>query len=225
MEKEQELNNASANAAEQAQSAISLEDELSLEINESGDDVESLKAQLVKAQEERDNYKRGMFKYKNKSQDSSDEEDEGEEENQEAVVPDVKAIATQAATELIEKNNEKSAISQFTSKYPALKDPSVWRKVIENYNPKAGKGSVNSIMQDLEAALILARHYGGGKIAEKEVSLNNYASVSYAGSIAPHNNQSPDLKDSTIEMGRYFGNSAEALKKASEPGANEIQLI
>ena len=58
----------------------------------------------------------------------------------------------------------------------------------------------------------------------KEITLNQYASVSNAGSIASHENQSSDLKDSTIEMGRKFGNSIEDLEKASQPGANEIQL-
>lgn len=200
----------------------SLEEEMSL--SPKGEEtVESLKARLAKVEEEKENYKKGLLSLK-KSKKVEGEEDEEDEEEESGNTQEIKTIATQAATELMEKSNEKTAISQFTEKYPALKDPIVWAKVVENFNSKNGKGSVDSIKQDLEAALILAKHYGGGKIAEKEITLSNYASVSYAGSIAPHQNQQSLVNDSTIEMGRRFGNSAEALQKASEEGANEIRL-
>ncbi|MCX6822225.1 MAG: hypothetical protein NTW30_05625 [Candidatus Aenigmarchaeota archaeon] len=211
--------------AADAQAAKSLEDELSLEAPKAGDnDIESLKARLAKAEEERENYKKGMLKYKSASKGNvGDEEGDEAAEAEEKPQFDVKSIAESAATGVIEKNNEKLAISQFTEKYPALKDPTVWAKVVENFNSKNGKGTVDSIKQDLEAALILAKHYGGGRVAEKEISLNNFASVSYAGSIAPHS-ASSEVKDSTIEMGRMMGVSADALEKASQPGANEIHL-
>lgn len=217
MEEELELNNVEATTDAIAQASTSLEEELSLSAT-ADDSVESLKARLAKAEGERENYKKGMLKYKSKSKDVVEDEEE-----EESPTLDIQSIAVKAATGVIEKNNEKTAVSQFTEKYPALKDPILWRKVVENYSLKSGKGSVDSIKQDLEAALILAKHYGGGKVAEKEISLNQYATVSVAGSIASHE-PSNDLKDSTIEMGRYMGVSAEALQRASEPGANEIQL-
>jgi hypothetical protein len=217
MEKTQEELKQEAEAkAAAALTAKSLEEELSLETPKVGeeDTVDSLKARLAKAEEERENYKTGLLALKKKGT------GEGEGETEEV---DVKAVAENAATGVIEKNNEKTAIAQFTEKYPALKEPSVWAKVVENYNSKAGKGSVDAVKQDLEAALILAKHYGGGKVAEKEISLNQFASVSQAGSIA-HHESSNNLPDSTIEMGRLMGNSAEALQKASDEG-NEIRLI
>jgi hypothetical protein len=215
---QQELKNAEAKALAEAQAGKSLEEELSLEAPQA-ETVESLKARLAKAESDRDNYKTGLLAAKKSKPEA--EEEEGEEEEDKSL--EIKNYATQAATEVIERNNEKLAISQFTERYPALKDPSVWAKVVENYNSKAGKGSVESIKQDLEAALILAKHYGGGNVAEKEITLNNYASVSYAGSIAPHI-PSNTVSENAVEMGRAFGNSVEDLEEAFKDGANEIRI-
>ena len=173
--------------------------------------VDSLKVKLAKVEAESENYKTGMLKYKKASKEVVVDNDE------------IKNIAVEASNEVMEKSNEKSAIAQFTEKYPALKDPKAWQEVVSNYNPKAGKGSIESVKQDLEAALVLAKHYGGGKIAEKEVTLNEYASVSHAGSIAPRT-EDKKVEDSTIAMGKMFGNSAEKLEEVSKPGSNEIDI-
>ena len=201
----------------------SLEDELSLSPKDD-ETVESLKARLAKAEEERNNYKTGLLKLKKSQKEGSDEDgvdDEDIEDKKDDI--DVQSVATNAALGVIEKSNEKTAISEFTQKYPALKDPVMWRKVIENYNPKSGKGSSRDILEDLEAALILAKYYGGGKIAEKEITLNKFASVTPGGS-SYRDSGSSEINDSTIQMGKMMGVSAEDLQKASEPGANEIQL-
>jgi len=220
-EEYQEGKNLSANSDENAQSSISLEEELSLEVKPK-EDFDSLRARLAKAEEEREIYKRGMFKYKNIAK--GEEGDESEEQAQEEEPKEnVREVALKVATEVLERNNERSAINQFTDKYPALKEPSVWAKVVANYTPRAGKGSVDSVKQDLEAALILAKHYGGGKVAEKEISLNRYASVSYAGSIAQHDD-TPELSETALGMARAMGKSVEQLKSASQPGANVIHL-
>ena len=193
-----------------AQDEKSLEEELSLEEPET---VESLRARLAKAEEERENYKNGMLKYKKQAKEVDGEEEE----------VDVKTVAEQTVHSVLAKSNEKTAIAQFTEQYPALKDPETWKKVVENYVPRSGKDSVESVKKDLEAALVLARHYGGGKVAEKEITLNQFASVSYAGSIAPHSG-TPQVSESAVEMGRRLGVSVEDLEKASQPGGNEIQI-
>jgi hypothetical protein len=221
-QQEQELKNAEAKALADAQASKSLEEELSLEAPQA-ETIESLKAQLAKEREEKENYKKGMLAAKKAKPEVEEEEVEEEEDKSLEIKNYATQAATEAATEVIERDNEKRAIFQFTDKYPALKDPSAWAKVVENYNSKAGKGSVESIKQDLEAALILAKHYGGGKVAEKEITLNNYASVSYAGSIAPHQ-PSNTVSESAVEMGRSFGNSVEELEDAFKDGANEIRI-
>lgn len=219
-EEVKEVNNTEVNVSEDAQTDKSLEDELSLEAPKANEveTVESLKARLAKAEEERENYKKGMLKYKSKTKGEVVDEDEDEDEE-----VDVKGVATQAATQVIEKANEKSAIAQFTNKYPALKDPKAWNEVLLNYNPKNGKGSVDDIQKDLEAALMLAKHYGGGKVAEKEISLNEYASVSRAGSNAYHDEGST-VKESTLSMAREFKHDPEKVKNESDYLTAEIQL-
>ena len=210
---EEELKNEEAAQTEEAQTVEKVEEELTLETEEVEEEtVDSLKVKLAKVEAESENHKKGMLKYKKAAKEV------------EKVEPDdVKNIAETAANDVMEKSNEKSAIAQFTEKYPALKDPETWKKVVENYNPKSGKGSVESVKSDLEAALVLAKHYGGGKVGETEVSLNEYASVSHAGSIAPRT-EDKQVKDSTLEMGKNFGTSAEKLEEASKPGANEINI-
>lgn len=186
--------------------------------DEEEETVESLKAKLAKEIEDKENYKKGLLALKAKKEKGDNDEEEIDVKNI------AEETATNVATKAIEKSNEKTAISQFINKYPALKDSLAWTKIIENYNPKNGKDSVEAIKTDLEAALILARHYGGGKVAEKEVTLNNFATTSHAGSTRSHDD-SKELDESTLQMGKMFGNSEADLKKTLDPNANEISLI
>ena len=222
MDGKNEDNNSEATGSGNAQPGESLGEELSLE-PKGEETVESLKARLAKAEEERENYKRGMLKYKAENAKKDDEEEEDDSKGDKDNV-DVAGIATQAATQTIEKANERQAINRFTNRYPALKDPDTWKKVIENYVPRAGKLTVESIESDLEAALILAKHYGGGKVAEKEVSLSKYATVSVAGSIADRDPVS-ELSNSSIELGKSFGHSVEELQAAGKDDAHVIQIV
>jgi len=222
----EDLKNGEVTPGSEGQEPKSLEEELSLEPPKGDeDDTETLKAKLAKAEEDRDNYKKGMLKYKQTQKGEVVEEEGEEEEGDEEKInlTEVRDVATKAASEMLEKANEKSAITEFTNRYPALKDPVKWREVLVNYSSRSGKGNVESITKDLEAALVLAKHYGGGKIKGEEITLSNFGSISNARSIAS-GERTQDLSDSTIEMGRFMGNSAEELKNASEPGANEIQL-
>ena len=219
---QEELKNGVATPVEEAQVTKSLEEELSLEVpNTEEDDTESLKARLAKAEADRDNYRKGMLKYKSATKGEVVEDEEDEEVKTDSSL-EVKSIATQAATEVIEKSNEKSAIDQFRSKYPALKDPEAWKKVVENYSNKSGKGSVNNILNDLEAGLVLAKHYGGGKVAEKEITLSNLGTVSHLGS--GHTRETTPNIESTVEMGKSFRHSAEKLQNEDDSLQAEIQI-
>ena len=219
MPEEKEVKNGEATPVEEAQETKSLEEELSLEAPKADeDDEETLQAKLTKAEADRDNYKKGMLKYKAATKGQVVEEEEVEDDKE-----DVKNVATQAATEVIEKTNEKNAINQFRSKYPALKDPKAWNEVVSNYNNKSGKGSVDDIINDLEAGLVLAKHYGGGKVAEKEITLSDLAVVSNAGS-NPRHEEGSQVKESTVEMGKSFRHDAEKLQNEDDSLQAEIQI-
>ena len=206
-----------SDSAEQAQSEKSLDEELGLEAPKAGEEsIEALRARAEKAEQDRENYKKAFLKAK------KGDVEEGEEEEEDNSL-DVHNVATQAATQVIEKANERTAIEKFTSKYPALKDPNAWRKVVESLSANIDKSSVQTIEMELEAALAAAKVKGGGKVAEKEVSLNKYASVSHAGSYTSPD-ENVELSNQSIELGRNFGHTVEDLKSASEEGANEIRI-
>ena len=210
-----ELKIESVNSEENAQASKSLEEELSLEkIQE--ESVDSLRAKLKKAEEERENYKTGMLKYKKQVKEVDSEED----------VPNVSEVAEKAALSVIERNNERIAINRFTEKYPALRDPAKWREVIVNYSPRNGKESSESISKDLEAALMLAKHYGGGKVGGEEISLSAMGTVSSTGSTV-RRGSSDEMSEKTAEMGRRFNSSpeyAEKLKKEDDTFHAEIRI-
>jgi hypothetical protein len=123
------------------------------------------KARLAKAESDKENYKKGMLKYKKFSL-SKEEEPKTEEEEypewDEASKKFQKQTLSQAekrAEAILEKANEKVAVSKFLSDHPEVKDQ--WDDVVANYLPKNGKETPEDIAKDLERALILTQYEKG----------------------------------------------------------------
>lgn len=145
------------------------------------EDVESLpqwaKNRLSKVEEEKENYKKGMFKYKGKTLEKEPEKEEKEEiypdwdetskKFQEQTLAEAEKKAELKAQAIIEKANEKSAIQSFISQHPELEDDAKWQEVISNYTSKNSKETAGDIIRDLERAYILAR-YEKGEISQIE---------------------------------------------------------
>jgi len=167
------------------------------------------KQRLEKAESDRDNYKAATLSLKK------------EPEKQEQ--PDVKKIAEETAIAALDKRTEKDAISQFTSKYPALKDSTRWKEVLNNYVPRHGKSTVEEITRDLEGALVLANHYAGRNISDSKNPVEDVSTVGKKGSKA-NRGETPNVKESTVEMGGKFKHTADKLAKEDDSQKAEIKL-
>lgn len=138
--------------------------------------VEKLKTRLEKLEEEKENYKKGMLKYKKELtlDQSNDDSKESEKDGDEEVYPDwdetskkfqkqtlnqAEKIAGARAQQIISEVNEKAAIQEFIEKNPGTEK--IWNEIVTNYNPKSGKTSIKSILKDLDKAYILTRYEKG----------------------------------------------------------------
>ena len=125
------------------------------------------KDKMSKLEEEKENYKKGMLKAKGKTLETKEEDEEEEypewDENskkfQTQTLLEAKKVAELGAKQIIEKNNEQEAISQFLTSHPDIEDK--WDTVISNYTPKNGKDSIKSIIKDLERAYVITRYESG----------------------------------------------------------------
>lgn len=148
------------------------------------EDLESLpqwaKDKLEKVESDKDNYKKGMLKYKDltldkkekKVEEKSEEEiypdwDEDSKKFQQQTLSKVEERAKASAMGVIEKANEKSAIATFVKDNPELAEGEAWSEVISNYNPRNGKETVQDITNDLEEALVITK-YRSGKLSNSE---------------------------------------------------------
>lgn len=198
------------------------QEELTLETDSKEQETEEdTAARLAKAEEERDNYKKGMLKWKKIATSETKVEEEKEETEEKTV--DVKGEATLAAQEVLYKSNEKSAINRFTDQYPALKDPAKWKEVILHYRPTSGKETAEDVIKDLEAALVLAKHYGGGKVKGEEINLSELGTVSSRGSMASQSKE-PEISDSTVQMSERFKVDIEKVKKEDDSKQAVIRM-
>ena len=147
-------------------------------------DVESIKEQLRKAEEDRDKYKERVLGFSKKHPEKTLEEPKEEEEPevkeesnwdedsqrfQKQTLTQAEGIAKRVAKETIEATNERAAIDSFVEQYPEYQDSAEWKEIVSNYMPKNGKGSVKSILKDLERARVLRLHDKGdiSKLAEE----------------------------------------------------------
>jgi len=139
---------------------------------ETEESVDTLKERLKKSEEEKENYKKGMLKYKDLTLKKPEEKEEEKEEEypewdenskkfQEQTLSQAEKKAEERAKSIVEKYNEKSAIAQFVTKNPELAEEDKWNEVISNYHPKNGKETQEDILKDLERALIITRYERG----------------------------------------------------------------
>lgn len=216
-EEKKDLNTEEESAEDAGQSEKESEEEKD-ESEEKDSEEETLdslpswaKTRLEKAESDRDNYKAATLSLK--------KEPEKKEEEQ----PDVKKIAEETAMAALDKRTEKDAISQFTSKYPALKDSTRWKEILANYVPRHGKSTVEEITRDLEGALVLANHYAGRNISDSKNLVEDVSTVGKKGSKADRGETS-NLNESTIEMGKRFKHTPEQLAKEDDSSKAEIKL-
>ena len=158
--------------------------ETTVEETDSSDAVKVLEERLKKAEEERENYKQALLSKKkafNRTLEAKPEETEEEQEQekpewdedsqrfQKQTLSQAEKVAKKAAKEAIEGINEKEAIGAFLESYPEFEDATEWKEILGNYNPKHGKGSVKSIITDLERARVLRLHDKGeiSRLAEE----------------------------------------------------------
>ncbi len=140
------------------------------------EDVESLpqwaKERLKKSEKEKEEYKSGMNKYKyltleKKVEESKEEEieypewDDNSKKFQEQTLSQAEKRAEEQARKIVEKYNEKVAISQFVERNPELAEEDKWKEVISNYHPRSGKETPQDILNDLEESLIVTRYRKG----------------------------------------------------------------
>jgi hypothetical protein len=145
-------------------------------------DVESLKEQLKKAEEDRDKYKERVLgfskKHPEKTLEPVKEETETEDESnwdedskrfQKQTLTQAEKIAQKAARETFERSNEKEAINIFLENHPEFQDKEEWNEIVSNYSSKNGKESVRGILKDLDRARVLRLHDKGdiSKLAEE----------------------------------------------------------
>ena len=137
------------------------------------------KEKMLKLEEEKENYKKGMLKYKKHTLEPEETEaefvekeeypewDENSKKFQKQTLSEAEKVAENKAKQIVEKNNEQEAISQFLSSHPDIEDK--WDNVVSNYTPKNGKDNVKSIIKDLERAYVITRYESGelNKIQEE----------------------------------------------------------
>jgi len=137
------------------------------------EELTALQERLKKAEQERDNYKEGLLKLKRsertlseKKEEAKDDEDapewdEASKKFQAQTLSEAEKRARIAAQSYVEENNEKAAISTFLTEHPELGGDEEWKEILSNYNPKHGKGTVDSIVTDLNRARVVMLHDRG----------------------------------------------------------------
>jgi hypothetical protein len=189
------------------------------ETTEETPSVEELQERLKKTEEERDNYKTGLLKYKKteKTLEPKKEELEQEDENpdwdedsqkfQTQTLSKAEKVAQKAAESVYQKSNEKQAIGKFLEQHPEFQDDENWKEIISNYHPKSGKDSVTNIVKDLERARVSVLYDKGdldklSEEAEKRGKQRGYAEGMHAdlmtsGGTRQKSNSSKDKGDIT----------------------------
>lgn len=183
-------------------------------VEEPQEDVEALKERLKKSEEEKENYKKGLLSAKKTLKTLEPEKEEEEEypewdetskKFQKQTLSEATKAAKTEAKEIVEKYNEKAAISSFIKDHPELEDDSKWQDIVSNYNPKHGKESIDDVKKDLERAYLLTR-YEKGELNQKD----NKAAAQVADKQAVSKITSKSVKDD----GKTLSESALRLAQA-----------
>lgn len=124
--------------------------------------IRALEEQLAKEQEEKENYKQGMLKYKEQVKEEEPEWDDNSKKFQAQTISKAETLAAEKARTTVEEFNEKAGIAKFQEAHPDVD----MKEVLANYNPKNGKFSADSVVRDLERAYVL-HQYDTGKLSSE----------------------------------------------------------
>lgn len=125
--------------------------------------IKELEEQLAKEQEEKENYKQGLLKYKKEAKEEEPVWDDDSQKFQKQTLSRAEQLAEEKARKTVETFNEKAGIAKFQEKHP---DADI-KEVLANYQPKNGKFSADSVERDLERAFVL-HQYDTGKLSTEE---------------------------------------------------------
>jgi len=211
-------------------------------VEEPEEDIESLpdwaKTRLSKLEKDKDVYKKGMFglkekyeltkpkKKKKEEEEEYPEWDETSKKFQKQTIVEAEKRAEKAATDTVEKSNEKTAVANFLKDNPEVTEH--WDEIVSNYNPKHGKDTVDSIIKDLKRAHLLAR-YEAGELDKKdkgekkgEAKLAELSSVSKTTSkVVPKGSA---LSAQTIEMAKRMRVDPKEVAKEDDSSTAEIKF-
>jgi len=133
-------------STDDGQSGKNTEAEEDTSINEAEDDVETLKAKLAKAEEEKENYKNGMLAAKAKKRNLGSEKHEEVELNESVVLG---VLEKQA-----EKKALRNSIDPKNADYiPELVDDTNYNEIISYIPRSMDKSDYNSIIKSLKMAV------------------------------------------------------------------------
>lgn len=204
------------------------------ELQAKEEELRLAKESLAKAEEERENYRKGLLsreeelkrikaleeeKEKEKDDEKETEWDENSKKFQEETISKTAKVAEEAALKALEKGNDKTATQDFRESHPEVSDEK-WEKIIANYNPKNGKDSIKGIINDLERAYVLYKFDSGevidpAELAKKQAENNNKEMNITHGSIGSgkFEEEKGGISDGAKELGKRFGISEELLSK------------
>jgi len=121
------------------------------------------KEKFKKTEEDRDNYRSGLLKWKSEArslQKNTTKETEEEKEEEwdevskrfkEETLTEAEKRAEQAATRVLEQQRERTALQKFHDNHPDLADDENWKRVVAEYKPTSTE-STKAILSDLETA-------------------------------------------------------------------------
>jgi len=210
--------------------------------------LESVKEQLRKTEEERENYKQGLLNRENELKTLKGKEKEVEEvvvENkeeesqwddasqkfQDETLSKSQKFAKEAAMKVLEKKNDSSAQAEFRENHPEITDEK-WIEIVANYNPKNGKDSIKAVIKDLERAYVIYKFDNGETIDPQEINRqqalekNKELNISHG---STGSGKFEEKKNSVTEVQRYMasrgGISVESLEKEDDTLRAEIKIV
>lgn len=206
-------------------------------------ELEAAKVALAKAEEEKENYRKGLLSREeelktlktSKEEEGEDDKkeiewDENSKKFQEETLSKTAKLAEEAAVaatmKAINSTNEKVAQEKFRATHPEVTDEE-WVDVMTNYTPKLGAE------KDLERALILTKFEKGEIIDPAEINRrqaeerNRDMNISHgtpSGS-GKYEEQKGGLTDGARAIAGRFGISTEALEKEDDSRQATISII
>lgn len=184
------------------------------------------KAKMEKLENDKENYKKGLLKYKKFSLTPEEKKVEVEEEEypdwddaskkfQKQTLSEAEKRAEAKAQAMIEKANEKTAISQFIAKHPDAQDK--WDDVVSNYSSKNGKESTDAIIKDLEKAYLITRFERGELEPKDKKSASNVANLSTVSrTTSKKTPEGKTLSKGSLEMATRFRIDPKKLAEEDE---------